>query len=283
MVAKKRGNKKKPASTKREQKKALKQGNHLMTEYNQWLAKGYSLEGEMRETVKNPILPEKYKDYWNEIASQTSKHVREGQRLKGKLRRSRFLDPSLLEDPMRQPLVAKKKNWIESFVFYGIIVVVIVLISTLFSGPGDSGVPRNIMGYAPLTVLTKSMHSVYPKDSFLLIQVEDSKKLTIGDDITFLKENNTTVTHRIIGIQENFENQGQRGFETKGVDNPLADEDIVIADNVIGKVIYSNYTIGRLLLIVRNNLLMVAVLMIVSIFFLDALITLIKSYRKTKY
>jgi len=283
MVEKKRGDKKNPVATKREQKKALKQSNHLMTEYNQWLAKGYSLEGEMRETVNNPILPERFKDYWNEIASQTSKQVREGQRLKGKLRRSRFLDVSLLEDPTRQPLVAKKKNWIESFVFYGIVVAVIVLISTLFSGPGDSGVPRNIMGYAPLTVLTKSMHSVYPKDSFLLIQVEDPKKLTIGDDITFLQENNTTVTHRIIGIQENFENQGQRGFETKGVDNPLADENIVIADNVIGKVIYSNYTMGRILLMVRNNLLLAAVLMIVSIFFLDALITLLKSYRKTKY
>lgn len=280
MVEEKRGNKKRPTASKKEKKKTFKQSNQLMTEYNQWLTKGYSLEGDIREISKNPILSKKDKADWEMIAAQTSEHVREGQQSKEKFRGSRFLDEELLDDPTRQPVVAKKKNWIESFMFYGIVVAVLVLMSTLFSGPGESGVPRNIMGYAPLTVLTKSMNSVYPKDSFLMIEVTDPKELTIGDDITFLKENNTTVTHRIIGIQENYENQGQRGFETKGVDNALADEDIVIADNVIGKVIYSNYIMGRILLVIRNNLLMAGILMIVSIFFLDALITLLKSYLK---
>lgn len=259
----------------------VKKANKLMSTYNRWLTQGDSLKNEIRQYTKETKLVKQDKERWHTIADHLFQSIKQGQRLKQSLKKSKAINQTLLKNPMKemdQP-VQKKKNWFETLFFYSIIVFVLMIVSTLLTDSTESGVPRNIGGYAPFTVLTKSMDSVYPKDSFLLTKIVDPNQLKIGDDITFLKENNTIVTHRIVGIEENYQQTGQRGFETKGVDNPVPDKDIVIADNVIGQVIYSNLWIGKTMLIIRKNLLLTAVLMVLSIFFIDALVTLIKSYR----
>ncbi len=261
----------------------LNKANKLMSEYNQWLKQGNTLKENIHQYVKEPKLVERDRENWITISTHLSQSTKTGQRLKYSFKKSKTLKKHLLKNPLKQidTSTQKKKNWFETLLFYSFIIFVLMIVSTLLTDSTESGIPRNIGGYAPLTVLTKSMDSVYPKDSFLLTKVVNPNQLKIGNDITFLKENNTTVTHRIIGIEENYQQTGQRGFKTKGVDNQLADEDIVIEDNVIGKVVYSNLWIGKTMLIVRKNLLVTAILMVLSIFFIDALIILIKSYRQS--
>lgn len=283
MVSKK--GKKQTVKNRLAERSRVKKANQLMATYNRWLNQGDGLKKEIRQYTKTPELVKQDKEQWHVIASHLSQSTEKGQRLKQGFKKSKTLKKDLLANPMKQTTqpIQKKKNWFETLFFYSIIVFVLMIVSTLLTDSTESGVPRNIGGYAPLTVLTKSMDSVYPKDSFLLTKVVDPNQLKIGDDITFLKENNTTVTHRIVGIEENYQQTGQRGFETKGVDNPAPDEDIVIADNVIGQVIYSNLWMGKAMLIVRKNLLLTAILMVLSIFFIDALVTLIKTYRQSSY
>ena len=62
--------------------------------------------------------------------------------------------------------------------------------------------------------------------------------LQIGDDITYMANQTTSVTHRIVGIMENYENTGQRAFEAQGVMNSEPDRQPVPAVNVVGKVVY---------------------------------------------
>ncbi|CAD5896355.1 putative Type I signal peptidase [Carnobacterium maltaromaticum] len=175
-----------------------------------------------------------------------------------------------------------KKNRFETVFFYSLLLFIVVAMSAAFNGKSDSGVPRNIVGYAPMTILTRSMQSVYPQHSLVVTKVTEPKELAIGDDITYIKENNTTVTHRIIGINENYMDTGERGFETKGVENPRKDEEVIRAENVIGKVVFSSIVLGEILLFVREKLVLTAITVIVLIYFVDALIHYIRTYLVKK-
>ena len=158
-------------------------------------------------------------------------------------------------------LVSKIMN----VVFYLVMTFIIILVYLFANNQAESGPPRNFFGYSPMTILTTSMQSVLPKDSLIITKYVDPDSLVIGDDITFLLENNTTMTHRIIDIQENIEGTRERGFKTQGVDNPLPDEDIVYGPNVVGKVIYNSLLLGQMLLLIRENLIIVFILLVLII------------------
>jgi signal peptidase I len=141
----------------------------------------------------------------------------------------------------------QKQGWIPrlfGILFYVTLAFILVMLFVLF---GDStGAPRSLGGFSMMRVLTPSMQNVIPKDSLIITQEVNPQTLEVGDDITFLRdENNTTVTHRIVEIRENYVSSGKRGFQTQGTMNSGPDKDIVSADNVIGKVIFHNLTLGQ--------------------------------------
>jgi len=97
------------------------------------------------------------------------------------------------------------------------------------------------------------MQSEIPRGSFVLIRETDPNRIEVGDDITFMMNATTTVTHRVIGIYENYNDSGERGFQTRGVDNRFVDEDIVQANNVIGRVQFHIPLLGAALSFVAAN------------------------------
>jgi len=129
-----------------------------------------------------------------------------------------------------------------NILFYGVMLT--ALIGGIFYGIGglsdkSAGTgSRNIFGLSIMRVLSDSMESAYPKGSLVFCRQAQPENIKIGDDITFLTSGETTVTHRVIGIYENYEDSGQRGFETKGIENTLPDDEIVYAENVVGKVVW---------------------------------------------
>lgn len=146
---------------------------------------------------------------------------------------------------------AKVESWLKEVLYY---VCVVVLISCMYMIRTDNtGQPKVFAGYSGYIVLSGSMEDVIPKDSFLISKHCDPKSLEIGDDITFMRDAQTVITHRIVGIDENFDNTGKRAFETKGTMNSEKDEEKVIENNVIGKVVFHNYYIGSIILWIRNN------------------------------
>ena len=68
---------------------------------------------------------------------------------------------------------------------------------------------------------------VYPKGAPVVSRRTDPSTLEIGDDITFMTGETTTVTHRIIGIVENYADTGQRAFQTQSVMNRTPDSQLV--------------------------------------------------------
>lgn len=137
----------------------------------------------------------------------------------------------------------QKRSSILSDVIFYVALILMVLCAVIFSG-GKSN--SSIGGYSFWEVLTTSMQSVYPRGSLVVVKKVNPGDLVVGDDITFLVDPVTTYTHRIVKIQENYENTAKRGFTTKGVDNPKEDSNIVMADNVVGKVVFHIPFVGQI-------------------------------------
>lgn len=97
-------------------------------------------------------------------------------------------DQKLIEKLPKTAKIPEKKNLVGAVVFYVFLGVIVLLLGALLKGQSSSGTPNNIGGYAPMTILTGSMERVYPKDSLILAKVTDPKSLSIGDDVTYLKE-----------------------------------------------------------------------------------------------
>ena len=123
-------------------------------------------------------------------------------------------------------------------------------------------IPKSIAGISIFTVLTSSMENEIPKGSLVVAKYMEPSELKIGDDITFMISETTTITHRIIGIVEKYEQTGQRAFETKGTMNKDKDKLPVPAVNVIGKVVYHNYTLGRITDFISQNIIIILVMVV---------------------
>ena len=131
-----------------------------------------------------------------------------------------------------------------NIVFYS--ALVFLIISALFIRTTSNGSPRSLAGFTGMVVLSGSMQAEIPKGSLVIAQQVDPKTLQIGDDITFMANPTTTVTHRIIGIIEDYEDTGQRAFQTQGIMNDEPDAQPVPAVNVVGKVIFHSEVLGQI-------------------------------------
>ena len=79
----------------------------------------------------------------------------------------------------------------------------------------------------------------------------DPKTLKVGDDITFMVSESTSVTHRIVGVSRDA--QGNPLFATQGAANARPDSAPVAAANVVGRVVYVNPHLGSAVLFVQEN------------------------------
>lgn len=156
-----------------------------------------------------------------------------------------------------------------NILFY--VVIVGILAGAFLLRSASSGRPFMFAGYSAATVLTSSMEDVYPKGSLIVTKSVDANTLEIGDDITYMVNENSTFTHRIVGITEDFQGTGKRGFETKGTMNATADREKVAAANVVGKVVFSSVALGSIANFVKGNwplLLFITVVLMVLVWVL---------------
>lgn len=128
----------------------------------------------------------------------------------------------------------------------------------------DDG-PRSLFGYSVFLVLTSSMEDTLPKNSFVITKNVKTDTLNIGDDITYLYQKGTTITHRIVEITELDNKTGTRSFRTKGTMNEQMDRETVYPQNIVGKVIYHNYKLGYAIKLIGENWYVVVTLIILGV------------------
>lgn len=153
-----------------------------------------------------------------------------------------------------------RKVWgmLGSVLYYLFLLALLAGVLVYSRGGGNS----SFFGYRYYNVLTSSMQSVYPQGSMVFVHLTDPKEIQVGDDITFYRDPTTVITHRVIEIVPDLDGQGTPGFRTKGVDNALADRDVVLGANVVGTVSLSIPALGFLFSYLRERFWLAALLLI---------------------
>lgn len=129
-----------------------------------------------------------------------------------------------------------KKIW---NVITSIIVALAVLLAIALVGV-------RLVGLQVYTVLSGSMEPTYHTGSLIYVKEKDYTDLKPGDVITFMLDEDTIATHRIVEVVPDEEDSTVLRFRTKGDANDAEDGGLVHYKNVIGTPVFSIPKLGYL-------------------------------------
>ena len=113
-----------------------------------------------------------------------------------------------------------------------IAVALVVILAILLVG-------ARLVGLQVFTVLSGSMEPTYHTGSLIYVKKVDPYTIKEGQPITFMLDENTVATHRVVGIVPDEEDPTVIRFRTKGDANEAEDGSLVHYKNVIGTPIFS--------------------------------------------
>ena len=122
-----------------------------------------------------------------------------------------------------------KKIW---NVISSILVALVMLLALLLVG-------ARVVGLQVFTVLSGSMEPTYHTGSLIYVKKVDPYTITDGQPITFMLDENTVATHRVVGIVPDEEDPTVIRFRTKGDANEAEDGSLVHYKNVIGTPVFT--------------------------------------------
>ena len=120
-----------------------------------------------------------------------------------------------------------------------VIVAAAVLLAMLLVG-------ARLVGLRTFTVLSGSMEPTYHTGSLIYVKNVDAAKLSEGTVITFMLDENTVATHRIVGVVPDEDEPGVVRYRTKGDANDVEDGGLVHYKNIIGTPVFSIPKLGYL-------------------------------------
>lgn len=113
-----------------------------------------------------------------------------------------------------------------------VLVAAVVLLAVLLVG-------ARLLGLQVYTVLSGSMEPTYHVGSLIYVKKTSPEDIQAGDVITFLLNENTTATHRVVAVVPDEEDPGILRFQTKGDANDNVDASLVHENNVIGEPVFT--------------------------------------------
>lgn len=124
---------------------------------------------------------------------------------------------------------AFKKIW---NVFSSVLVVLAVLLALALVGV-------RLFGLQVFSVLSGSMEPTYHTGSLIYVKDVDYTQLQAGDVITFMLDEDTIATHRIVEVVPDEEDPSVLRYRTKGDANEAEDGGLVHYKNVIGTPVFT--------------------------------------------
>lgn len=109
-----------------------------------------------------------------------------------------------------------------------------------------------LIGFQVFTVLSGSMEPTYSVGSLIYVKKADYKKLQSGDVITFMLDENTVATHRIVEVIPDQTDSTVLRFRTKGDANDTVDGGLVHYKNIIGTPVFAVPKLGYLANYIQN-------------------------------
>lgn len=120
-----------------------------------------------------------------------------------------------------------------------VLVALVLILAILLAG-------ARLIGMQVFTVLSGSMEPTYHTGSLIYVKEVDPFELKAGDVITFMLDEDTVATHRIVEVVSDGEDSGVVRFRTKGDANDVEDGGLVHYKNVIGSPVFSIPQLGYL-------------------------------------
>ena len=124
-------------------------------------------------------------------------------------------------------------------IFTSALVVLAVLLALLLVG-------ARLIGLQVFTVLSGSMEPTYHTGSLIYVKKVDATKLSEGTVITFMLDEDTIATHRIVGVVPDEEDPSVIRYRTKGDANENEDGGLVHYKNVVGTPVFTIPKLGYL-------------------------------------
>lgn len=116
------------------------------------------------------------------------------------------------------------------------IITVLVALAVLLAA---ALVGVRLVGLQPYTVLSSSMEPTYHVGSLIYVKSVDYTELEAGDPITFMLDENTVATHRIIEVVPDQQDSSVLRYRTKGDTNDAEDGSLVHYKNVIDTPVFT--------------------------------------------
>lgn len=180
---------------------------------------------------------------------------------------------------------AKKAGTVIISVLLWIIILVAALYSVTVLVNKDGNNVSSIGGFSPLIIESNSMAPTFEKGDLIIIRKCDTSKLQEGDIITFhtVIENELALnTHRIVKIEE--VSNGYRSYVTRGDNNAVDDEHILMDGDIVGKHVSTLPKVGKVMNFLSSNVGFLAVIVIPMLLFfiyqLYHLITVVIALKK---
>ena len=113
-----------------------------------------------------------------------------------------------------------------------VLVVAVVILAILRVGV-------RVVGLTPYVVLSGSMEPTYHTGSLIYVKKVDPFTIESGTPITFMMDEDTIATHRVVQVVPDETDASVVRFQTKGDANDAVDGSLVHYKNVIGTPIFS--------------------------------------------
>ena len=126
-----------------------------------------------------------------------------------------------------------------------VLVALVVIVALLLVG-------ARLTGLQVFTVLSGSMEPTYHVGSLIYVKDVDPFELESGDVITFMLDENTVATHRIVEVVPDEEDDSVVRFRTKGDANENVDGSLVHYKNVIGSPVFTIPYLGYAVSYIQN-------------------------------
>ena len=126
-----------------------------------------------------------------------------------------------------------------------VLAALVVLIAVLLAGV-------RLTGLQVFTVLSGSMEPAYHTGSLIYVKDVDPYELKAGDVITFMLDEDTLATHRIVEVVPDEEDASVVRFRTKGDANDVEDGSLVHYKNVVGSPVFSIPYLGYVADYIQN-------------------------------
>lgn len=126
-----------------------------------------------------------------------------------------------------------------------VLVVAVVALALLLVGV-------RLFGMQVFTVLSGSMEPTYHTGSLIYVKDVDHRDLQAGDVITFMLDEDTVATHRIVEVVPDETDASVVRYRTKGDANDAEDGSLVHYKNVLGTPVFTIPKLGYVANYIQN-------------------------------